>query len=142
MQKKRGKMKKLFFLFLSIVLLAPLNVNAECSKKVTDNGFIDETLDVYFAPDQFGPKPHSLNDWCYDKSNNHLFIVINYKNESEASAKDLAKSIGQDMIMTSRTMKQVNQPISPFQEYILSKGITVIITWPGRKDPAAWVKVR
>lgn len=135
-------MKKLFFLFLSMVLLAPLNVNAECSKKVTDNGFIDETLDVYFAPDQFGPKPHSLNDWCYDKSNNHLFIVINYKNESEASAKDLAKSIGQDMIMTSRTMKQVNQPISPFQEYILSKGITVIITGLGRKDPAAWVKVR
>ena len=41
-----NKMKKLFFLFLSIVLLAPLNVNAECSKKVTDNGFIDETLEV------------------------------------------------------------------------------------------------
>ena len=135
-------MRKAFFLFLCIVVFTPLNVNAGCSKGVTDNGFIEETLDVYFAPDRFGPKPHSLNDWCYDKDNNHLFVVINYKNESEASAKDLAKSIGQDMIMTSRTMKQVNQPISPFQKYILSKGITVIITWPGRKSPAAWEKVR
>jgi len=135
-------MKKGLFLFLFIVVFIPLNVNAGCSKNVIDNGFIEETLDVYFAPDRFGPKPHSLNDWCYDRDNNHLFVVINYKNESEATSKDLAKSIGQDMIMTSRTMKQVNQLISPFQKYILSKGITVIITWPGRKSPAAWEKVR
>ena len=135
-------MKKAFFLFLFILVFIPLNVYAGCSKNAADNGFIKETLDEYFAPDRFGPKPHSLNDWCYDKDNNHLFVVINYKNESEATAKDLAKSIGQDMIMTSRTMKQVNQPISPFQKYILSKGITVIITWPGRKNPAAWEKVR
>ena len=139
-------MKKAFFLFLLIVVLAPLDVNAGCSKKVADNGFIKETLDVYFTPDQFGPKPYSLNDWCYDKENNHLLIVIKYEGQyglpTEASAKDLAKSIGKDMLMTSRTMKQVNQPISRFQEYILSKGVTVIITWPGRKNPAAWEKVR
>ena len=135
-------MKKLFVLFLWVVVLAPLNVDAECSKNVADNGFIDETLDVYFTADMFGPKPHSLNDWCYDKQNNHLFIVINYKNESKATARDLAKSIGKDMIQTSKTMRQVNQPLSPFQKKILSRGITVIITWPGREDPAAWEFVR
>lgn len=141
-KKRRNKMKKVLFLFLFILVCNPLKVYAECSKNVADKGFIKETLDVYFTPDRFGPKPHSLNDWCYDKDNNHLFVVINYQNESEATAKDLAKSIGQDMIMTSRTMKQVNQLISPFQKYILSKGITVIITWPGRKSPVAWEKVR
>jgi len=134
--------RSLSLAFLLIALLAPIGVNAECSKKIKDNGFIKETLDLYFAPDKFGPKPHSLNDWCYDKKNNRLFIVINYNYESEATAKDLAKSIGHEMIMTSRTMKQVNQQLSPFQKHILSKGLTVIITWPGRKSPAAWVKMR
>ena len=135
-------MKKLFVLFLSIVVLAPLNVNAECSKKVADIGFINETLDVYLTADTLGPKPNSLNDWCYDEQNNRLFIVINYKNESKTMAKFLAKSIGQDMIQTSKTMRQVKKPLSLFQKKILSKGITVIITWPGREDPAVWEFVR
>jgi hypothetical protein len=138
----RCKIKKLFVLFLSIVALSPLNVNAECSKKVADIGFINETLDVYLTADTLGPKPNSLNDWCYDEQNNHLFIVINYKNESKTMAKFLAKSIGQDMIQTSKTMRQVNKPLSLFQKKILSKGITVIITWPGREDSAAWEFVR
>jgi hypothetical protein len=111
---------------------------ANCTKRVDDNGLIEETFDLYFPVDRFGPKPHSLNDWCYDKDNKELSIIINHQHESEATAKDLANSILQYMILASRTMKQVNQRISPFQEYILSKGITVIITWPGRKNPAAW----
>jgi hypothetical protein len=111
---------------------------ADCTKNVDDNGLIEETLDLYFPANRFGPKPHSLNNWCYDKDNKELSIIINHKNESEASAKDLANSILQYMILASKTMKQVNQRISPLHEYILSKGITVIITWPGRKSPAAW----
>jgi hypothetical protein len=111
---------------------------ANCTKNVDDNGLIEETLDLYFPVDRFGPKPHSLKDWCYDKKNKELSIIINHKNESEATAKDLANSILQYMILASKTMKQVNQRISPLHEYILSKGITVIITWPGRKSPAAW----
>ena len=129
-------------LILTGILLFVQAVDAKCSKNVNDNGFIKETLDVYFAPDMFGPKPHSLNDWCYDKTNNHLFVIINYKGQSKATAKDLARSIGLDMLSTTRTMQQVNQPISPFQKHILSRGITVILTWPGRKDPAAWETVR
>jgi hypothetical protein len=136
-------MKKLAVvsILLTIALLQS-EVNAQCSKKVNDNGFLQETLDVYFKPDMFGPKPHALDDWCYDKTDNHLFVVIRHKGESEVTAKDLAKSIGQDILMTSRTMKQVNQPISPLQKHVLSEGITVIITWPGRKDPAALEKIR
>ena len=123
-------------------LLLVQSVDAKCSKMANDNGFIQETLDVYFKPDMFGPKPHSLDDWCYDKTNNHLFVVIDYKGESIATAKDLAKSIGLDMLTTTRTMQQVSQLISPFQKHILSSGITVIITWAGRKTPAAWETVR
>jgi hypothetical protein len=111
---------------------------AICTQNVDDNGLIEEILDNYFPVDRFGPKPHSLNDWCYDKDNKELSIVINHKRESEAIAVDLAKRIGQEMIMTSRTMRQADQLMSPFQEDILSKGVTVVITWPGRKNPAAW----
>jgi hypothetical protein len=115
-----------------------LRKKAICSKYVDDNGLIEETLDIYFPVDRFGPKPHSLNDWCYDQDNKELSIIINHKNESEATAKDLANRILQDMILASKTMKRGDQRISPFQKDILSKGITVIITWPGRKSPAAW----
>jgi hypothetical protein len=111
---------------------------AICTKYVDDNGLIEETLDLYFPVDRFGPKPHSLNDWCYDRDNEELSIIINHKNESEATAKDLANGILQDMILASKTMQQGDQRISLFQQDILSKGITVIITWPGRKSPAAW----
>jgi hypothetical protein len=103
-----------------------------CTKKVDDDGLIEETLDLFFPTDRFGPKPHSLNDWCYEKANRRLIIVINYKNETEAIAKDLAKKIHQDMIMASREMRHENQLMSPFQKLILTKGINVVVTWPGR----------
>jgi hypothetical protein len=107
-----------------------------CTKKVDDDGLIEETLDLFFPTDRFGPKPHSLNDWCYEKESKRLIIVINYKNETEAIAKDLAKRIHQEMIMASRKMRHENQPMSPFQKIILTKGINVMVTWPGRMTTA------
>jgi hypothetical protein len=109
-----------------------------CTKNVDDNGLIEETFDLYFPVDRFGPKPHSLNDWCYDQDNKELSIIINHRHESEDTANGLANSILQHMILESRAMKQLNQRVSSFQECILSKGMTVTITWPGRKSPAGW----